>query len=94
MAFAAVVLAAVAFRGAGLWHGLGQDIVFHPDEPKQVMRLESYLHGHYVHHAGNLFYDGYPYGLNRVDEAFLRAWTAVSSRTASWFAGAGLDIGF
>lgn len=87
--FAAVVLVAVAFRGAGLWHGLGQDIVYHPDEPKQVMRLESYLHGHYVHHAGNLFYDGYPYGLNRVDEAFLRAWTAVSSRTASWFAGAG-----
>lgn len=89
MAFAAVMLAAVAFRGAGLWHGLGEGVVYHPDEPKQVMRLESYLHGQYVHHAGSLFYDGYPYGLNRVDEALLRAWTAVSSRTASWFAGAG-----
>ena len=56
MASAAVLLAAVGFRGAGLWHGLEQGIVFHPDEPKQVMRLESYLHGHYVHHIGNLFY--------------------------------------
>lgn len=71
--FLAVLAAGVVFRLAGLWHGLGQGIVYHPDEPKQVMRLESYMHGQYVHHAGNLFYDGYPYGLNRVDEGLLRA---------------------
>lgn len=87
LAAAAVLLAAVGFRGAGLWHGLGQGIVYHPDEPKQVMRLESYLHGHYVHHAGNLFYDGYPYGLNRVDEAFLRIGSRAASALTGWVAG-------
>jgi hypothetical protein len=73
LGFLAVLAAGVVFRMAGLWHGLDQDIVYHPDEPKQVLRLESYLHGYYVHHAGSLFYDGYPYGLNRVDEGLLRA---------------------
>lgn len=87
LAAAAVVLSAVVFRGAGLWHGLGQGIVYHPDEPKQVMRLESYLHGHYVHHAGNLFYDGYPYGLNRVDEAALRIWSRAASAIAGRTSG-------
>ena len=87
LAAAAVLLAAVGLRGAGLGHGLEQGIVYHPDEPKQVMRLESYLHGHYVHHVGNLFYDGYPYGLNRVDEGILRVWSRAASAVAGWTSG-------
>ena len=87
LASAAVLLAAVGFRGAGLWHGLEQGIVYHPDEPKQVMRLESYLHGHYVHHIGNIFYDGYPYGLNRLDEGFLRVWSRAASALTDWTSG-------
>ena len=87
LAFAAVMLSAVAFRAAGLWHGLGQDLVFHPDAPKQVLRLEQYLHGQYLHHHGNRFFDGYPYGLNRVDEGLLRLWLGVSDRVSAWVAG-------
>ena len=84
LAFAAVLLSAVAFRAAGLWHGLGQDLIFHPDAPKQVLRLEQYLHGQYVSHHGSRFYDGYPYGLNRVDEGLLRLWLGASDRIGSW----------
>lgn len=89
IAFAVVLLAAVGFRGAGLWHGLDQELIYHPDAPKQVLRLENYLRGHYVHHVGNLFFDGYPYGLNRVDEAFLRVWNRFSAAAASWSEGLG-----
>lgn len=89
IAVSAVLAAGVWFRGAGLWHGLDQEIVFHPDEPKQVKRLESYLRGVYVHHVGSRFYDGYPYGLNRVDEGLLRAWQGLAAMAGSWAEGKG-----
>lgn len=87
--FLAVLAAGLWFRGAGLWHGLDQDIVFHPDEPKQVHRLEAYLRGVYVQHVGSWFYDGYPYGLNRVDEGVLRIWLRVAAMAKSWVEGGG-----
>ena len=67
-----VLLIGVYFRSSGLFRGLEDGVVFHPDSPKQVRMLQNYLSGTYVQYYGNLFYDGYPYGLNRVDEFLLR----------------------
>lgn len=60
------------FRSSGLFHGLEDGVVFHPDTPKQVKTLEDYLDGKYLTYYNSLFYDGYPYGLNRVDEVLIR----------------------
>jgi hypothetical protein len=71
-------LAAAYLRASGLYRGLGDGAVYHPDSPKQVMMLYHYLHGNGVAYYDNLFYDGYPYGLNRIDEAAIRAVRAVA----------------
>lgn len=66
---------AVAFylRTSGLFRGLGPGgSTFHPDEAKQVLALFNFLHGVYVRYYGSIFYDGYPYGLNHLDEYLLR----------------------
>lgn len=71
--FLLVLLAAGYFRASGLYRGLGEKVVAHPDSPKQMMMLNHYLHGEAVAYQGNLFYDGYPYGLNQVDAWAIRA---------------------
>lgn len=68
-----IMLTGAYFRSSGLFRGLDKGVVFHPDAPKQVMALGNYLRGNYVQYFGSWFYDGYPYGLNRVDELVLRA---------------------
>jgi len=62
---------ALYLRMSGLFRDLGGAIV-HPDEPKQVMALFNFLNNNYVHYYGSRFYDGYPYGLNHLDEYLLR----------------------
>lgn len=67
------------FRASGLFRGLDRNAIFHPDSPKQVMMLQNYLNGSYVQYYDSLFYDGYPYGLNRLDEILIRgAWGLAS----------------
>ncbi len=71
----AILLFVVAFyfRTSGLFRGLGaQGYIFHPDEAKQILALFNFLNGEYVRYYGSLFYDGYPYGLNHLDEYLLR----------------------
>ena len=74
--FAVVALllafSAAAFRSTGLFRGLDAHFIFHPDSPKQIRQLDNFLHARYDIWYGNRFYDGYPYGLNRLDEAALR----------------------
>lgn len=68
-----IVLVALYLRMSGLFRGLGElGYIFHPDEPKQVTALLNFLNGDYVHYYGSRFYDGYPYGLNHLDEYLLR----------------------
>ncbi len=67
------------FRASGLFRGLEDGVVFHPDSSKQVMALYNYLSGNYVQYYDSLYYDGYPYGLNRVDELFIRGWRKVAA---------------
>lgn len=71
----AVAVLAVMTRSAGLWRGTegGREYSIHPDEAKQIKALERYLKGNYAWIVGDLFYDGYPYGLNHVDEWLIRA---------------------
>ncbi|MBU0944952.1 MAG: glycosyltransferase family 39 protein [Proteobacteria bacterium] len=67
------VLLALYFRLSGVFRGLAdQGSIFHPDEPKQIVALFNFLNGEYVRYYGSLFYDGYPYGLNHLDEYLLR----------------------
>ena len=68
----AIVLAGFHLRTAGLLRGLNTGHIVHPDAPKQMRALSRYLRGDYVWRYGNLAYDGYPYGLNRLDEWILR----------------------
>ncbi len=72
-----ILMAGAYFRASGLFRGLERDVIFHPDAPKQVMMLSNYLHGNYVQYYDSRFYDGYPYGLNRVDEVLLRGATGA-----------------
>jgi dolichyl-phosphate-mannose-protein mannosyltransferase len=71
--FVLFLLLGLYFRTSGIFRGLGeQGSIFHPDEPKQVLALFNFLNGDYLHYYGSLFYDGYPYGLNHLDEYLLR----------------------
>lgn len=71
--FVLLLILSLYFRTSGLFRGLGEiSYTFHPDEPKQVAALHNYLNGEYVRYYGSLFYDGYPYGLNHLDEYILR----------------------
>lgn len=70
--FLVLLFIALAVRSLGLFHGLGSGVSFHPDASKQVNAAMNYLHGTYVWYQGSLAYDGYPYGLNHVDEWLLR----------------------
>lgn len=68
-----IFLLALYLRLSGLFRGLGdQGSIFHPDEAKQILALFNFLNGDYVRYYGSLFYDGYPYGLNHLDEYLLR----------------------
>lgn len=79
-----IVFIGVYFRSAGLWRGLDHEVVFHPDSPKQIMALQNYLHGRPVWYMDNLFYDGYPYGLNVVDKWIITAVYAVARPVAQF----------
>ena len=68
-----ILVLAAWLRGTGLFRGLDEGHAYHPDEPKQILALDNYLNGRYVVRYGTWFYDGYPYGLNHVDEWILRA---------------------
>lgn len=81
---ALVLAAGIYFRASGLFRGLPEDIVFHPDAPKQVMTLHHYLQGNDVQYFDDLFYDGYPYGLNRIDKALIRPANALLRQTGTW----------
>ncbi len=68
----AVLIVAAWLRLAGIYRGLDGDYVYHPDEPKQVAAARYFLLGVYVCNRGYVVYDGYPYGLNHVDELLFR----------------------
>ncbi len=73
IAIGLLALTALYFRTSGLFRGLATSAaIFHPDEPKQILALFNFLNGDYVRYYGSLFYDGYPYGLNHLDEYLLR----------------------
>ena len=73
-----IVLLGLFLRCSGLFRGLsGDTYTFHPDEAKQVKALYNYLHGTYIWYVGSPYYDGYPFGLNHLDEYILRALLAL-----------------
>ncbi len=73
----AVGAIALLLRTGGLFRGLDAGYTFHPDETKQITALGNFLDGRYVWYRDSLFYDGYPLGLNHVDEWVLRPVLAV-----------------
>lgn len=77
-----LVALALAVRSVGLFRGLEDGASFHPDVAKQVQATRNYLEGNYLWYVGSLAYDGYPFGLNHVDEVLLRlAWPAYRALT-------------
>jgi len=72
-----ILIMSWALRMGGLWRGIDAGMPSHPDEAKQVRAVEQYLRGNLIFYAGNLFYDGYPYGLNCVDAVILKPLLAV-----------------
>lgn len=75
---------AVAVRSSGLLLRLDGALTFHPDAPKQIDALWHFLQGIYLWYRNSLFYDGYPFGLNHVDEFFLRMWLGGWNLLRSW----------
>ncbi len=70
--FILLLLCGLFLRLTGLFRSLDRGYTFHPDEAKQVHKLSAYLQGRYLEYHNDLYYDGYPYGLNRLDELILR----------------------
>lgn len=81
----AVIATAFLLRTSGLFRGLEANYTFHPDEPKQVMALTNFMEGRYVWYVGSLFYDGYPLGLNHIDEWLLRPAIALHRTLKGYF---------
>jgi hypothetical protein len=69
---AAILLIALTVRTVGLFRGVDEIGSYHPDVAKQMRAVDNYLRGFYIWYVGSLFYDGYPYGLNHVDEWLIR----------------------
>jgi hypothetical protein len=67
-------------RFSGLAHDLEQAYVYHPDTPKQMVAVQSFLEGEYAFHTGNLNYDAYPYFNSRLVQGL---YTLVAG-TAAW----------
>ncbi len=78
----AILLIALAVRAVGLFRGVDQIGSYHPDVAKQMRAVDNYLRGNYVWYVGSLFYDGYPFGLNHVDEWLIRAGWPVARALA------------
>jgi hypothetical protein len=74
-----ILIVGFTLRTAGLFRGLNDDVLFHPDEAKQVSALFNYLNDRYVWYVGSLFYDGYPLFLDHVDEWILRPLFSLSA---------------
>lgn len=91
LALIVVVILGGSLRTAGLFRGVDEGAVFHPDVPKQVDMLREYLAGNPVRYRDSWFYDGYPYGLNVVDAAIIRSSRAVARPLRDWFASSGSD---
>jgi hypothetical protein len=73
LAPALILVCGLVLRTAGLFSGLDSLHEYHPDVPKQIRQLSCYVSGNYTaHYGGDPFYDGYPYGFNRVDEVVIR----------------------
>ncbi len=70
--FLLILLAGFYVRSAGLFRGLENGYVFHPDAPKQVNAINHYIKGEYVWYVDSWFYDGYPLFLNHIDEWAIR----------------------
>jgi len=89
---AAVLLLALALRGAGAYRGLPHGVSYHPDAAKQVKALGEFLEGRYVWYTGLRFYDSYPYFLNHFDEWIIRTLRAAADPAAVYL-GLGADRG-
>jgi len=77
LVFGVIFTIAILLRMNGLFRGLTNNYAFHPDASKQVVALGNFLQGHYVWYVGSLFYDGYPLGLNHLDEIILRLFLSI-----------------
>jgi hypothetical protein len=77
LTLAALFGLALCLRTTGVMRGLSQSYVYHPDEPKQMVALEHYLHGRYVWYTDSPFCDGYPLALNHLDEWLMRPILAI-----------------
>ena len=69
---ALILIVAVALRFGGLFDGLPQGHVYHPDTPKQLVAATRFMHGEFYAKTGSRDRDGYPY-FNSVLCAGLRA---------------------
>jgi hypothetical protein len=76
-ALCALTLLTLYLRSSGLFRGLEREFVFHPDAPKQVLALNNFLNDIDRWNMKHVTYDGYPYGLNQVDEWIIRPVLAV-----------------
>ncbi|MDA1088069.1 MAG: glycosyltransferase family 39 protein [Verrucomicrobia bacterium] len=80
-----ILLAGFYLRASGLYRGLAGEstYVFHPDAPKQVRALQNFLSGQYFTYVGSRMYDGYPFGLNHLDEWIIRPTWKLLQATSS-----------
>ena len=76
--FFCILLLGFYVRSAGLFRGLDNNrYIFHPDTPKQIVAISSYLNNRYLWYHDHFHYDGYPFALNHVDEMIIRGVYAV-----------------
>ena len=68
LSVAVIYLIALSFRMGGIFRGLEDGYVYHPDAAKQVMSYHNFMNDRDVWYLNDPFYDGYPLFLNHVDK--------------------------
>ena len=59
--FLLLFLLALFVRTDGLFQGLPEGVIYHPDTPKQVAAVQRFMDGRFYEEVGSRDYDGYPF---------------------------------
>lgn len=88
-----VLLAGLLFRLGGIFHGVDEGEIYHPDTPKQVHAIERFLDGRLYIHIGLSDYDGYPLFVSYLTALVVRAGGFVVSPLLSLMGVVDADTG-
>lgn len=79
-----ILLLGALLRFGGQGYGLALQESYHPDTPKQIRAVDSFLRGDRYMHIGARDYDGYPLFTSYLTSRLIAATWPVARRAAMW----------